>query len=84
MYNITEYMSFHPGGEDELIRGVGTDATKLFNNVISLEYFLRLRRLKFLISLFLGSSLGELRIIAEILHRWKTENYGIYVQCRMD
>lgn len=33
VYNITEYMSFHPGGEEELMRGVGTDATKLFNNV---------------------------------------------------
>ena len=26
-------MDFHPGGEDELMRGVGTDATQLFNEV---------------------------------------------------
>lgn len=33
MYNVTSYMEFHPGGEDELMRGVGTDATDLFNEV---------------------------------------------------
>lgn len=35
VYNITEYMSFHPGGEEELMRGVGIDATKLFNQVFN-------------------------------------------------
>ncbi|KAK7603504.1 hypothetical protein V9T40_003503 [Parthenolecanium corni] len=35
VYNVTEYLSFHPGGEEELMRGVGTDATKLFNTVHS-------------------------------------------------
>ncbi|XP_071541363.1 cytochrome b5 reductase 4 [Panulirus ornatus] len=33
VYNITSYMDFHPGGEEELMRGVGTDATDLFNEV---------------------------------------------------
>ncbi|XP_042890447.1 cytochrome b5 reductase 4-like isoform X3 [Penaeus japonicus] len=33
VYNITPYMEFHPGGEDELLRGVGMDATDLFNEV---------------------------------------------------
>jgi len=28
-------MDFHPGGVDELMRGVGKDATKLFENVRS-------------------------------------------------
>lgn len=33
VYNVTQYMDFHPGGGDELIRGIGTDATKLFSEV---------------------------------------------------
>ncbi|CAH0393431.1 unnamed protein product [Bemisia tabaci] len=33
VYNVTRYMEFHPGGEEELMRGVGIDATKLFNDV---------------------------------------------------
>ncbi|XP_075209988.1 cytochrome b5 reductase 4-like [Lycorma delicatula] len=33
VYNVTHYMDFHPGGCDELMRGVGTDATNLFNQV---------------------------------------------------
>lgn len=30
-YNVTRYMAFHPGGRDELMRGVGRDATRLFD-----------------------------------------------------
>lgn len=33
VFNVTRYMDFHPGGVDELMRGVGRDATKLFENV---------------------------------------------------
>ncbi|XP_053962069.1 cytochrome b5 reductase 4 [Anastrepha ludens] len=33
VYNVTRYMDFHPGGVDELMRGVGRDATKLFDDV---------------------------------------------------
>lgn len=33
VYNVTQYMDFHPGGVDELVRGIGTDATKLFTEV---------------------------------------------------
>ncbi|KAJ9601368.1 hypothetical protein L9F63_000506 [Diploptera punctata] len=33
VYNVTKYMDFHPGGDDELMRGVGKDATELFNQV---------------------------------------------------
>lgn len=33
VYNVTRYMDFHPGGVDELMKGVGMDATKLFDNV---------------------------------------------------
>ncbi|XP_011631411.1 cytochrome b5 reductase 4 isoform X2 [Pogonomyrmex barbatus] len=33
VFNVTRYMDFHPGGVDELMRGVGKDATKLFENV---------------------------------------------------
>ncbi|CAL4137200.1 unnamed protein product, partial [Meganyctiphanes norvegica] len=33
VYNVSAYTEFHPGGVDELMRGVGTDATQLFNEV---------------------------------------------------
>uniref|UniRef100_A0A182QPT9 Cytochrome-b5 reductase n=1 Tax=Anopheles farauti TaxID=69004 RepID=A0A182QPT9_9DIPT len=33
VYNVTRYMNFHPGGADELMRGVGKDATRLFEEV---------------------------------------------------
>ncbi|XP_015600480.1 cytochrome b5 reductase 4 isoform X2 [Cephus cinctus] len=33
VYNVTRYMDFHPGGIPELMKGVGKDATKLFENV---------------------------------------------------
>lgn len=33
VYNVTAYMDFHPGGCEELMRGVGKDSTSLFNEV---------------------------------------------------
>jgi len=30
---VTHYMDFHPGGDIELMRGVGQDGTNLFNQV---------------------------------------------------
>lgn len=33
VYNVTPYLEYHPGGEDELMRGAGQDATNLFNKV---------------------------------------------------
>jgi len=33
VYNITEYLSFHPGSASELMKGAGIDCTMLFNNV---------------------------------------------------
>ncbi|XP_055317973.1 cytochrome b5 reductase 4 isoform X2 [Sitodiplosis mosellana] len=33
VYNVTKYMAFHPGGVDELMKGAGKDATKLFDDV---------------------------------------------------
>ncbi|XP_077991492.1 cytochrome b5 reductase 4-like [Glandiceps talaboti] len=33
VYNITPYFEYHPGGFDELMRGIGIDATDLFNEV---------------------------------------------------
>lgn len=35
VYNITPYLDYHPGGEEELMRGAGKDATDLFNQVHS-------------------------------------------------
>jgi cytochrome b involved in lipid metabolism len=33
IYNITPYLSFHPGGEKELMRVAGRDGTKLFGEI---------------------------------------------------
>ncbi|KAM7342665.1 cytochrome b5 reductase 4 isoform 2-T6 [Cochliomyia hominivorax] len=33
VYNVSKYMDFHPGGAEELMRGIGSDATKLFNDI---------------------------------------------------
>ncbi|XP_074844959.1 cytochrome b5 reductase 4 [Carettochelys insculpta] len=33
VYNVTPYMEYHPGGEDELMRAAGSDGTELFDQV---------------------------------------------------
>ncbi|NXO38499.1 NB5R4 reductase, partial [Locustella ochotensis] len=33
VYNVTPYMEYHPGGEDELMKAAGTDGTDLFDQV---------------------------------------------------
>lgn len=33
VFNVSQYMDFHPGGVEELMKGAGKDATKLFNDV---------------------------------------------------
>ncbi|XP_061675150.1 cytochrome b5 reductase 4 isoform X5 [Syngnathoides biaculeatus] len=33
VYNVTPYMDYHPGGEDELMKAAGIDATDLFDQV---------------------------------------------------
>lgn len=66
VYNITEYFSFHPGGEEELMRGAGIDATTIFDEVFSFSGCASWIFQKHLI----GSSLGKLRTnTAEMLHR---------------
>eukprot|EP00871_Galdieria_phlegrea_P003178 jgi/Galph1/3861/GphlegSOOS_G2532.1 len=30
VYDVTEYIAYHPGGEEEICRGIGRDATPLF------------------------------------------------------
>lgn len=32
VYNVTAYIDYHPGGAEELMRGAGKDATKLFDD----------------------------------------------------
>ncbi|KAK8858830.1 hypothetical protein IAR55_003060 [Kwoniella newhampshirensis] len=44
VYNITAYLPFHPGGEDELMRVAGRDGTKLFmltHSWVNLDYMLK-------------------------------------------
>ena len=33
VYDVTKYISFHPGGVEEIMRGKGRDMTALFNEV---------------------------------------------------
>ena len=33
VYDVTSYLPYHPGGKGELLRGVGMDATELYNEV---------------------------------------------------
>ncbi|XP_066468583.1 cytochrome b5 reductase 4 isoform X2 [Tiliqua scincoides] len=33
VYNVTPYMEYHPGGEDELMKAAGLDGTNLFDQV---------------------------------------------------
>ncbi|KAK3089389.1 hypothetical protein FSP39_003237 [Pinctada imbricata] len=33
VYNVTPYLEYHPGGEDELMRGAGLDGTQLFDEI---------------------------------------------------
>lgn len=33
VYNVSAYLPFHPGGEREVLRGAGKDATALFMQV---------------------------------------------------
>ena len=36
VYNMTPYLEYHPGGIPEIMRGVGRDATDLFDEVNTL------------------------------------------------
>ncbi len=35
VYNITQYLDYHPGGVDEIMKGAGIDATALFQEIHS-------------------------------------------------
>ena len=37
VYNVTDYMDYHPGGWDELLKGAGKDATNMFNEIHKYE-----------------------------------------------
>lgn len=38
VYNVTPYMDYHPGGEEELMKAAGIDGTDLFDQVSVLCY----------------------------------------------
>eukprot|EP00011_Vannellida_sp_DIVA3-517-6-12_P014906 CAMPEP_0114622172 /NCGR_PEP_ID=MMETSP0168-20121206/9605_1 /TAXON_ID=95228 ORGANISM="Vannella sp., Strain DIVA3 517/6/12" /NCGR_SAMPLE_ID=MMETSP0168 /ASSEMBLY_ACC=CAM_ASM_000044 /LENGTH=132 /DNA_ID=CAMNT_0001833389 /DNA_START=157 /DNA_END=551 /DNA_ORIENTATION=+ len=43
VFNVTEYMDFHPGGVRKLMLGAGRDATRLFNRThawVNWEYMM--------------------------------------------
>lgn len=33
VYNVSAYMDYHPGGEEELMKAAGVDGTELFDKV---------------------------------------------------
>lgn len=33
VYNVSAYMDYHPGGEEELMKAAGVDGTELFDQV---------------------------------------------------
>uniref|UniRef100_A0A8D0GDH7 Cytochrome b5 reductase 4 n=1 Tax=Sphenodon punctatus TaxID=8508 RepID=A0A8D0GDH7_SPHPU len=37
VYNVSPYVEYHPGGEDELMKAAGADGTDLFEEVRTLE-----------------------------------------------
>ena len=45
VYNITAYLSFHPGSVSELMKGAGIDCTMLFNNVSDIVKLLRVKKI---------------------------------------
>ena len=38
VYDVTEWLNFHPGGRDILIKVAGSDATETFNEIGHSEY----------------------------------------------
>lgn len=43
VYNVTPYMDYHPGGEEELMKAAGIDGTDLFDQVAVLKKKVKLR-----------------------------------------
>ena len=44
VYNVTEYLDFHPGGKPEIMRAVGGNGSPLFNSIhpwVNYQYFLK-------------------------------------------
>jgi cytochrome b involved in lipid metabolism len=33
VYDVTEYVKYHPGGVEEIMKGAGQDATNMFNQI---------------------------------------------------
>ncbi len=46
VYNVTEYLLYHPGGKDELLRGAGRSPNlrDLFKDEIALLYLINIMR----------------------------------------
>ena len=68
VYNVTDYMDYHPGGWDELLKGAGKDATNMFNEIHKYE-IISLKLLRFNHSL-LVLQVGELPgVVRSLLSR---------------
>jgi cytochrome-b5 reductase len=62
VYNVTAYLEYHPGGELEMMRAAGTDATRLFQSIhpwVNSESMLK----SCLIGPFVGNRLNCLTLV---------------------
>lgn len=52
VYDVTQYLNYHPGGKPKLMMGVGTDGTDLFmkfHSYVNAHYILAKNQVGFLI-----------------------------------
>jgi len=57
VYNVTPYMDYHPGGEEELMKAAGIDGTDMFDQVWTLmECFLNIQVCS---AVFLGTNVTQ-------------------------
>jgi cytochrome b involved in lipid metabolism len=54
VYNITEYLPYHQGGEKELLRVAGRDGTKLFSSYYVIAYAFHETKVAFSVDACLG------------------------------
>ena len=70
VFNVSRYMSFHPGGIPELMKGVGKDATKLFDDVSTKSIFYKKLILFLHIFMAEGAWMGQLSKYPSEMYRW--------------
>ncbi|ESO83431.1 hypothetical protein LOTGIDRAFT_133451 [Lottia gigantea] len=78
VYNVTPYMEYHPGGIDELKRGLGKDATQLFDEIhkwVNAESMLE----KCLVGKLVTTSVSQRK--GNNTYSWFKQIYSSYLIC---